>query len=61
MPVFYIIGMLIVGITIYSVIEAVLHHREAMAKIQRTDFVCKVCQKTTRAVVDNKELNGDRL
>ncbi|AMB18602.1 hypothetical protein BH780_gp019 [Bacillus phage Eldridge] len=37
----YLIGFIVLAVTVYSIIELVLHHKKEIAKIERSDFICK--------------------
>jgi len=48
----YLIGFIVLCVTIYSTIELVLHHKKEMAKIQRSDYICQKCRSNTPVVID---------
>jgi len=48
----YLIGFIVLTVTVYSITELVLHHKKEIAKMERSDFICKKCRSNTPVVID---------
>ena len=48
----YLIGFIVLAVTVYSIIEIVLQHKKEIAKIERSDYICQKCRSNTPVVID---------
>jgi len=47
----YLVGFIVLAVTVYSIIEVVLQHKKEIAKIERSDFICQHCRSNTPVVI----------
>jgi len=48
----YLIGFIVLAFVVFYTTELVLNHKKEIAKIERSDFICKKCRSNTPVVID---------